>query len=748
MPQLFSFLVLFLMQSISFKTKGRLDIQATILPLEIDHALSKVSSRIDTRKGAILSSGFDYPGRHSRWDIGFIDPALELISSGRNFCLNALNQKGAVLLKILKPKLVANKHLTEIILSEKVSTSSVSELHGEIVESSEFFTEEQRSRQPSIFSLIRTLVDILKTEEPIGSHLGLYGAFGYDLIFNFENIKQNLKRDSQNPDCHLFLPLELIIVDRKKETAEQVSFEISDDNHNTNDFQSGGYDFPASQPKGDSTIVCDHQPGEFAKKVAKVIEGTKRGDYFEVVLSQTFSARFDRKPTDLFNRLTNLNPSPYLFLINLGEEQLIGSSPEIYVRITGNRFETCPIAGTVSRGADALEDADRIKQLIVSKKEESELTMCTDVDRNDMARVCVPGSVKIIGRRQIELYSHLIHTVDHLEGEIADNYDSIDAFQSHMWACTVTGAPKPAALQEIENLESTPRGWYSGAIGYIGFNGNINTGITLRTASLKNGRAHLRAGATLLFESNPTEEEQETRTKAAAFLSALTNQSSPQKTGDEKYSASSLLNKAGKNKKILLVDYRDSFVHNLASYLRTLDAEVVTLRPNFSEKILKDINPDLVFLSPGPGAPSDFGIPEFVGKLVELEFPIFGVCLGHQAIGLHFGAELKQLSTPQHGKTAVIRHAQHKIFENIETEFEAGRYHSLYLEKDTMPDCLEIIAETVIDSLLPNSKPVVMAVAHREHKIASVQFHPESLMTLKKNVGYQLLNNVVKNLTN
>ena len=159
--------------------------------------------------------------------------------------------------------------------------------------------------------------------------------------------------------------------------------------------------------------------------------------------------------------------------------------------------------------------------LLGSAKEESELTMCTDVDRNDKSRVCVPGTVTVIGRRQIEMYSRLIHTVDHIEGRLKPGFDAIDAFLTHMWAVTVTGAPKAWAMQFIEDNEAAPRRWYGGAVGKIGFDGSMNTGLTLRTARIKDGVAAVRAGATLLYDSDPESEERETHIKARALLETL-----------------------------------------------------------------------------------------------------------------------------------------------------------------------------------------------------------------------------------
>ncbi len=723
----------------SLKTHSGLDISVLKSNVEIDEALEQVFSKLDHSKGAIFSSGLEYPGKHSRWDIGFVNPAIEFISRGRTFSINALNPQGEFLLKVISPALEEDKSVESF-------TPQQTSLVGSIATSSGHFSEEERTRQPSVFTVLRTIQGVFKHNDKAAEMFGFYGAFGYDLVLQFEDLELKHKRDVKNKDCHLFLPLELVVVDRQTEIAFKQEFIVSNSSGSTADFDSGGQSFTLEPPQGDSEIKSDHAPGEFAKKVAKVLEGTKRGDYFEVVLSQCFETRRTVLPMELFHRLSEINPSPYLFCINLGDEQLIGSSPEIYVRVTDKRYETCPIAGTVKRGDSALEDADQVRQLISSLKDESELTMCTDVDRNDMARVCIPGSVRVIGRRQLEFYSHLIHTVDHVCGELADGYDSLDAFQTHMWACTVTGAPKPAALQEIENLELNPRGWYSGAIGLLLFNGNINTGITLRTAHLKDGRASTRSGATLLYGSNPEDEEQETLTKAGAFLAAIS--SSPIKSlKKRRFDPEDF--KLKSSKRILLVDCRDSFVHNLASYMRELGCDVHTVRSGYPESVINEVNPDLVFFSPGPGSPEEFGIPNQVKALAERNIPIFGVCLGHQGIAQAFGAEINELPGPRHGKTSQVRHNDSNLFEGIGATFEVGRYHSLCVNEESLPDCLEITARTIVD---PDNEAdrregsIIMGLRHKTLPIAGVQFHPESLMTLKQGVGYKILFNAIKNL--
>jgi anthranilate synthase len=255
--------------------------------------------------------------------------------------------------------------------------------------------------------------------------------------------------------------------------------------------------------------------------VDRARERIRVGDVFEVVLSRTFHAPYDAAPSQLYERMTRINPSPYEFLIQLGDEQLVGTSPEMFVRVEDRRVESCPISGTARRGADAMEDAARLKALINSEKDEVELTMCTDVDRNDKARVCEPGSVRLLARRQIETYAGLFHTVDHVEGRLRDGFDGIDAFLSHMWAVTLTGAPKRMAAGIVEAQETSARGWYGGAVGALLFNGDVNTGITIRTIHLRAGMARYRVGATIVWDSTGPEEERETRLKSTTLFRAL-----------------------------------------------------------------------------------------------------------------------------------------------------------------------------------------------------------------------------------
>ena len=454
-----------------------------------------------------------------------------------------------------------------------------------------------------MFTALREVAAAFGCEDP---HLGLYGAFGYDLAFQFEPVRPRLDRLATQRDLVLHLPDEIWVLDRKREEAVRYSYEfevgevstagLSRDTAGTG----GGHQ---TQSVRDQDVPDQPRPGRYARVVEDARERFARGDLFEVVPSHVFYGRC-ASPAAFYELLRRRNPAPYEFLFNLGEgEYLVGASPEMYVRVTGDRVETCPIAGTIARGEDTLEDAANIATLLGSAKEESELTMCTDVDRNDKARVCVPGSVQVIGRRQIEMYSRLIHTVDHIEGRLRPGFDAFDAFLTHMWAVTVTGAPKTWAMQFIEDHEDTPRRWYGGAVGKIGFDGSMNTGLTLRTAHIIDGVAAVRAGATLLYDSVPAAEEKETQIKARALLETLDEASriaASQATAPREPAVPPSAS-GDYAPRVLLVDHQDSFVHTLGDYFRQQGADVTTLRFGFSPELLDAYAPDLVVMSPGPG---------------------------------------------------------------------------------------------------------------------------------------------------
>ncbi len=707
----------------TYRSRGGVTIRRIVEGIPVEGAIDPIIDALDSHLGVLLASSYEYPGRYTRWDMGFVDPPVVLVSRERHFRCTALNQRGRVLLPAIAR---AVRHLSAVATAEMCEDSLV----GTITAPTGRFPEEQRSKQPSVFSLIRALVDLFYSPED--PHLGLYGAFGYDLALQFEPLRLRLARPADQRDLVLYLPDELVIVDHRREQATRHRYDFEVDGSSTQGLPREG---PVHPYVGAERVErpCDHEPGEYAAGVRLAREAFRRGDLFEVVPGQTFFEPCPIPPSELFRRLRERNPAPYGFLINLGQaEYLVGASPEMYVRVDGDRVETCPISGTIARGGDPMSDAAQILRLLNSPKDEAELTMCTDVDRNDKSRICKPGSVRVIGRRQIEMYSRVIHTVDHVEGHLREGFDALDAFLAHTWAVTVTGAPKVWAMQFIEDHEKSPRAWYGGAIGLIGFDGNMNTGLTLRTIRVKNGVAEVRVGATLLYDSDPDEEERETQLKAAAFLDALRR---PRGT-----SLAPLPHAAqpGQGKRILLVDHQDSFVHTLANYLRQTGAEVITLRCGFPHADLDALRPDLVVLSPGPGRPSDFDVSGTIAAALTRHLPIFGVCLGLQGIVEHFGGALGILPSPMHGKASRIHVLGGRLFTGLPREFTAGRYHSLFAIRDTLPPVLHVTAES--------EDGVIMALEHATLPLAAVQFHPESILTLAGDLGLRLIQNVIAQL--
>jgi len=701
-----------------YTTIHGIQVTRTVAKANFRKGLAHLLRDLDRHRGIYLSSGYEYPGRYSRWDIASTCPPLEIVSYDRRMEFRPLNDRGRRIAEIFRPILAGHPHWEEFGFKGEM-------LAGRLKPLPALFPEEERSKQPSAFSILRLLIEEFRAEED--SRLGLVGAFGYDLLFQFEPIEKKLPR-SGHKDLHLFLCDDIWFMDRKKEQVERYRYDFEREGVSTVDLPRDGAEIPPPPVRETGPITSDHTPEEYMANVERVREGMRRGDYYEVVLRQTFRTPYSGKASELFGRVQRASPSPYEFLLQFGEEQLVGASPEMFVRVEGHRVETCPISGTAQRTGDPLRDADNIRDLLSSTKEESELTMCTDVDRNDKSRVCDPGTVKVIGRRLIESYAGVFHTVDHVEGFLQEGFDSLDAFLSHMWAVTVIGAPKKAAAQTIEALEKNARGWYGGAVGMISLNGDMNTGILIRTTYLRHGIASYPVGATLLYDSVPAMEERETRLKATGFFRTL--------GAGQAAAASTEREPVGAGARLLLVDNDDCFIHTLANYARQTGAEVVTYRAGFPTELLERIAPNLILISPGPGRPRDFGVPDVVQMAVRLGVPVFGVCLGLQGIVEAFGGELGVLDYPMHGKPSTVRHRGIGVFEGLPEEFEVGRYHSLFARRETLPACLEVTAES--------TDGVIMGVRHRELPIEAVQFHPESILTAEDGHGLRLMENAMR----
>ncbi len=708
-----------------FVTRGGVEVERSRTATNYHGAIDTYIDALDSRRGAVFSSNYEYPGRYTRWDTAIVDPPLSITGHGRAMRLEAHNERGEALLSIVGRRL---ERQSDVTLGRRASRS----LELTVKDPAHGFTEEQRSRVPTVFSVLRAIVDLFHSEED--SNLGMYGAFGYDLAFQFDHVPLNTDRDENQRDLVLFLTDEILVVDHHTARAWIDRYEFTRRDFTTigksREVEAEPFSFAKTDPPRG-----DHRPGEYADLVRKAKESFKRGDLFEVVPGQMFFERCTSQPSAIARRLKETNPSPYSFFINLGEgEYLVGASPEMFVRVTGRRVETCPISGTIKRGEDAISDSEQILKLLNSKKDESELTMCSDVDRNDKSRVCEPGSVRVIGRRQIEMYSRLIHTVDHIEGRLKDGLDAFDAFLSHAWAVTVTGAPKLWAMRFIEEHEKSPRAWYGGAIGMVNFNGDMNTGLTLRTIRIKDGIAEVRAGATLLYDSVPEDEEDETELKASAMLAAIRDASQSNTAQVSRAAA-----QVGEGTRILLVDHEDSFVHTLANYFRQTGAAVTTVRTPIADAVFDDVQPQMIVLSPGPGRPADFDCRSTIKRARKRELPIFGVCLGLQALAEAYGGELRTLAVPMHGKPSRIRILDPgTVFSGLGKEVTVGRYHSIFADPVTLPQEFNVTAEA--------EDGTIMAIEHKSEPVAAVQFHPESIMSLGQEAGLRMIENVVAHL--
>ncbi len=701
-----------------YLTASGLSISRSIEHFTGGSRLDDLIGLLDSRRGVVLSSGTTVPGRYESFDLGFADPPLKIETTGFNFVIEATNVRGEVLIAFLGETL----SVPCAVVTEKTACR----IAGHIVRGDAPVEEDQRTRRASVMSLVRALVTAFaSTADPM---LGLYGAFAYDLVFQMEDLVQKRAREGDQRDIVLFIPDRLLAYDRATGRGVVLSYDFAWKGRST---EKHPHDTPDSvYAKTPRQGFTDHAPGEYQATVETARAAFARGDLFEAVPGQLFAESCERSPAEVFQRLCRINPSPYGGLVNLGDgEFLVSASPEMFVRSDGRRIETCPISGTIARGADAIGDAEQIRELLNSEKDEFELNMCTDVDRNDKARICMPGTIKVLARRQIETYSKLFHTVDHVEGILRPGFDALDGFLTHAWAVTVTGAPKKWAIQFVEDNERSTRRWYAGAFGVVGFDGSINTGLTIRTIRMKDGLAEVRVGATCLFDSKPELEDRECQTKAAALFQAL--------RGDSPKSLSAVAPDAtGSGKRVLLIDHDDSFVHMLADYFRQVGARVSVVRYVHAQDMLDKQSYDLLVLSPGPGRPDDFGMARTIGTALEKNLPVFGVCLGLQGIGEYFGGRLGQLAQPAHGRPSRVQNRGGRLMCNLPNEIVIGRYHSLYVERDRLPDVLEVTATT--DDGVP------MAIEHKSLPVGGVQFHPESLMSLGGEVGLRIVENAFR----
>ncbi len=367
---------------------------------------------------------------------------------------------------------------------------------------------------------------------------GAVGYIGYDMVRFFERIPQIAKEDSGFPDLLLMVMYDLLIFDNHEKkilVVSNVFLEEGDD---------PGVRYREAGKRIDRLIARLNVPCEivnlslprevtvqtpassfsrerFHQAVNRAKDYIVAGDVIQVVLSQRFHARLENDPFDIYRVLRTVNPSPYMYFLRMGPSRIVGSSPEVLVRVEQDRVEVRPIAGTRPRGRDAAEDARLMEELLADPKERAEHIMLVDLGRNDVGRVVRTGTVHVQELMVIEKYSHVMHIVSDVVGRLAPGMDAYDVLRSCFPAGTVSGAPKIRAMEIIEELEPVRRGPYAGAVGYIGFSGNMDTCITIRTIVVRGDDLYLQAGAGIVADSDPEGEYEETLNKARGMLKAI-----------------------------------------------------------------------------------------------------------------------------------------------------------------------------------------------------------------------------------
>jgi anthranilate synthase component I len=368
-------------------------------------------------------------------------------------------------------------------------------------------------------------------------HGGAVGYVGYDCVRYIEKLPQTTDDDLALPELWLLFTGQLLVFDHLRQRLSVISNVVTGDDP-ASDYDRAVADAEklvarlsasagataleapkADQPRVD--IASNMTPDEFKAKVAQAKESIAAGDIFQVVPSQRFETETTADPFDIYRVLRLINPSPYMFFLQFPGVSIVGSSPEPHLRVSGREATIRPIAGTRPRGADPEEDAKNAAELLEDEKERAEHVMLVDLARNDLGRVCEPGTVRVEELMTIERYSHVMHIVSGVRGELAEGKTAFDALKASFPAGTVSGAPKIRAMEIIDDLEPTRRGPYAGAVGYFDFSGNLDTCIALRTGYIRDGKAYLQAGAGIVADSVPEREEQETRDKARAFFSAV-----------------------------------------------------------------------------------------------------------------------------------------------------------------------------------------------------------------------------------
>lgn len=494
---------------------------------------------------------------------------------------------------------------------------------------------------------------------------------------------------------------------------------------------------PVSGLPGVSSTFSSEGYEEAVERIRHLI---RRGDLFQANLSQRFQTDFSGDPFRLHRRLARSHPAPYAACLETGDGAVVSASPESFLRVRGRRAETRPIKGTASRSADPEKDAELARGLLRSEKDRAENIMIVDLLRNDLSRVCEPGSVRASALCALESHPTVHHLVSVVEGRLAEGRGPVDLLEATFPGGSITGAPKLRAIEVLAELEPTPRGVYTGSVGWLGFDGEMELSIAIRTIRIRDGKAYVQAGGGVVLDSDPEAERMEAMDKVRGLLRALEGEEDEKRRGegplrrpgvtsvgaelpaeevpDREIGAPMVSRRPG----VAVLDHRDSFVHNLARYLRELGAGVRVFRADrASLEELEGMDPTHLVLSPGPCTPREFPLAREAIRAFAGRIPILGVCLGHLCIAEALGGGWSGAERPLHGKASAIHHDGTGLFRGLSDPFPGARYHSLSLSPEDVPEGFRVVARSDRDE--------VMAMEDGARRIWGLQFHPESVLT-------------------
>ncbi len=486
------------------------------------------------KKNSILLESADIIAKYGERSLGSADPCLVVKGKGENFEIAALNDLGKKFIDLLKG---------DFDFCDKVGYGK-DKISGKLKPKRSLVSEEERLKLKNHMDIIRKIAFKFKpTAKPFVPYCGLFGSVSYDFIDQFEDLPKSKKDITKDYDYILYFLDNLFMIDHKAKRTYFVANALITDNdkdkiyiecaskiQHYKDIIDKKINLKSNKDKNNNIkIETDTKKKEFMGMVDKIKEHIKAGDVYQAVISRTITANISKEPLDIYKKLRELNPSPYMFYINDADGILLGSSPEMSLRVEGDGkkiVEIRPIAGTKPRGfignkIDVDLDSRYETELKIDEKEVSEHTMLVDLARNDVAKISVAGTRYVDEPFVVEKYSHVQHLVSNVRGILKPDLDALHAYMATMNMGTLTGAPKVEAMKLLRKYEKTKRGFYGGAVGYITPNNDLDSTIIIRSIRIKHNKAYVRAGAGIVYDSDPESEFIETENKAMACLKAI-----------------------------------------------------------------------------------------------------------------------------------------------------------------------------------------------------------------------------------